>query len=313
MNQKVAILMATYNGEKYISEQINSILRQTYEDWVLYISDDGSDDKTIQIIEAYIKKYQSKIKLINVGGRRGAKDNFTYLIHQIEEYSYYMFCDQDDVWLENKIEKELELMLILEKKNGVEKPILVFSDMMVVNESLDVIDNSFLHYSNLTWEDNDLFVRYVIHNYTAGCCMLCNKRLIELSAPIPQKITMHDYWISLIAASMGVIEFIDQPLNLYRQHDNNAIGAQKWIITNLRKSFNPNNIEKLRKEKKEKLDMVMVIYDRYGYILSDDSKNTIRYICNFLKNSSIVMIWQINRKYKLNLAMNYFFMLLLKI
>lgn len=313
MNQTVAILMATYNGEQYISEQIDSILKQTYEDWVIYISDDGSDDKTLEILADYLNKYQSKIKLINVGGHRGAKGNFTFLIHQIKEHSYYMFCDQDDVWLENKIEQELNVMLMLEKQNGTEKPILVFSDMKVVNESLDVINNSFLRYSNLRWNERDLFIKYIVHNYTAGCCMLCNKSLIDMSRPIPQHITMHDYWISLIAASIGIIRYIDEPLNLYRQHSSNTIGAQKWFVTNLRKSFSYSNIEKLRKEKKEKLDMIMEISNRYGYKLSDESKKMIKFACVFLRKSNIINVWRINRKYKLHLGMNYIFMLLLKI
>ena len=315
MGETVAILMATYNGEKYIAEQIESILNQTYKDWFLFISDDGSKDATLDIIQTYLDNYNDRIRLIGKNGHKGAKNNFNYLLQQVQEYAYYMFADQDDIWVDEKIEIQLREMLNLEKKNGKDKPLLVFSDMKVVDESLGIISDSFFEYSNLNWKEENLLIKYLIHNYTAGCCMLCNHNMIECAGNIPECATMHDYWIALVAAGIGTIKYIDLPLNLYRQHGGNAIGARqgKWKISNLKSSFSNDNIEKLRKEKKEKNDMACELLLRYYTRISPDMKRMIQdfSVCN--KKRSIIKILLLNKRYKLKLSVNYIFLLMLKI
>ena len=138
----IAILMATYNGSRYLREQIDSILSQTNDNWQLYIHDDGSTDSTMDIILEYCNKYIGKIVYLNDAQKhRGAAMSFMYLLKQVEA-DYYMFCDQDDVWLPNKVEQEFKS--ITEYSN--EKPILVFSDLYIVDEKLNVIEKSYWRY-----------------------------------------------------------------------------------------------------------------------------------------------------------------------
>ena len=134
-NRSVAILMATYNGEKYLREQIDSLIAQTYRDWTLYIQDDGSKDATLDIIKEYSDE---RIVLVDVGlTRQGACMNFMSLLNMVES-KYYMFCDQDDVWFVDKIEKELARMKMVEAEKGIETPIIVHTDRTHTDAELNV-------------------------------------------------------------------------------------------------------------------------------------------------------------------------------
>ena len=142
----IAVLLATYNGEKYLKEQIDSILEQmdrVPDKCALYVHDDGSTDGTCEILKEYASQYPDCVKLLEGPPQGGSTKNFMYMLSEVEA-DYYMFSDQDDVWLPEKIEREYEEIKKLEGS-----PALVFSDMKVVDEDLKVIDESFYSYSNL--------------------------------------------------------------------------------------------------------------------------------------------------------------------
>ena len=128
----IYILLATYNGEKYFSEQIESLLSQTYQDWKLWIHDDGSKDNTVKIIKDYANKYPEKIVFLDDDiSCGGAKENFTYVLNNIDKnFDYIMFCDQDDLWLPNRIELFLNEVKIQEKNNP-NLPLVSFSDLIL--------------------------------------------------------------------------------------------------------------------------------------------------------------------------------------
>ena len=140
----VSILLATYNGEKFLIEQLNSIINQSYEDWTLYIHDDGSSDGTIAIINQYCDQYENIIYLPDLIVHRGAAQSFMCLLEQVNA-DYYMFCDQDDVWLPYKIEKTYIAM----QEKPVDSPVLIFSDLVVVDSDLNIINKSFWFYSKI--------------------------------------------------------------------------------------------------------------------------------------------------------------------
>ena len=225
----IAILMATYNGEKYLSEQIDSIINQSFEDYMIYIHDDGSMDETPRIIQNYKDKYPDKIQVIE-GTRTGSsKDNFFYLLDKVDS-DYYMFSDQDDVWLKDKIEKSYKKIKELENSKG-KRPVAVFTDMKVVDEGLNVIAESFEDYNKLDPYHTE-FNRLVVQNAAAGCTMIFNRAAaIEArkhrQVKQQEAVLMHDWWIILVAASMGQVAYIDEPLSLYRQHSDNSVGAVK--------------------------------------------------------------------------------------
>lgn len=232
----VTILMATYNGERYISEQIESILRQTYTNWELIIQDDCSTDDTAAIVYRYIKRYPKKIRFIERENSSGsASRNFSSMFKFVKR-NYVMTCDQDDVWLPNKIEITLKEMHRLEAELGYDKPLLVHSDLKVVDCYLNVIFESMFKSQKLDHlrdKPNNLLVQ----NIVTGCTMLFNKALLDIVQVIPKEAVMHDWWLALITSIFGKIGFVDQPTILYRQHERNEVGAKnaKSLRYNLRR------------------------------------------------------------------------------
>lgn len=223
----IDILMATFNGESYIEEQIESIIRQTYKDWILYIRDDGSEDNTIGIIKKYVKKYSGKIVFIEDNKKGlGAKLNFAELMKYTKS-DYCMFADQDDIWIQNKIEITFNKIKQLEMIHGKNLPILVHTDLKVVDQNLKIINNSFWKYQNLNPNKQSLN-NIIVQNNITGCTMLMNKKLIELSLDIPRESIMHDWWIGLIATGLGIVDFIEESTILYRQHGKNTVGAHSY-------------------------------------------------------------------------------------
>lgn len=225
MNPKIEILMATYNGEKYIGEQINSIINQTYTNWNLLIRDDGSKDKTLNIIKKY-EKMDNRIILI-----RDNKDNLGF-VKNFEELlkksrtEFVMFSDQDDYWLENKIEKYVEVIEKLDKKK-LEKPLLIHSNSYICDKNLKILEEKFID-SNIAGEkkSKSIFFYYIVQ----GATVLINRNLIKKVIPFSNNVKLHDRYFHLISEFLGNRIFINESLMKYRQHGNNEIGVSKGSI-----------------------------------------------------------------------------------
>lgn len=239
----VAILLSTYNGEKYLSEQIDSILNQSYSNWVLYIHDDGSVDKTSNIIESYCKISQN-IHFVQDPTHRGPSGSFLWLLNQVAA-DYYMFCDQDDVWMPNKIEISIEKISEIEKENGAEIPIIIHTDMIVVDDRLNTLDTSFWHLLKIDPKYNS-FKELAVCNNVNGCTIIMNNTAKKISIDGYEHALMHDTWVALrVSYCQGIISYIRKPTVLYRQHLSNVVGAQKIEglfekILNIRKIIKKN-------------------------------------------------------------------------
>jgi len=228
LKKTINILMTTFNGERYIEEQIESIINQTAENWKLFIRDDGSTDSTVGIIKKFVDQNPGKINYIESAKKHlGAKDNFAILLDSTNG-NYFMFCDQDDVWLPDKIELTFERMLEVEGKNGNETPILIHTDLKVVDENLHILAESFSKYQNLKPRKVKSINRLIVQNVITGCTVMINRALKDIALPFPDSAIMHDWWLGLVASAFGIVDYIDIPTVLYRQHDINEIGAKKW-------------------------------------------------------------------------------------
>lgn len=223
MKEKVDVLLATYNGEKYVQEQIESILNQTYQNIHLIISDDGSKDNTREIIKEYEKK-DERVTTYFQEKNLGYIKNFEFLMKQVES-NYYMFSDQDDVWLPKKIEKAMQTL-------EEEKADLVFGDLEVVNQELQTVYPSFGDFMKLNRKiqkcKNGYEMNY-LYNCVTGCTMLAKKETIEKCLPLPNhsKYVAHDHWIALVVSLEGKLAYIPEKYIKYRQHGNNEIGTDK--------------------------------------------------------------------------------------
>lgn len=227
VTDKIAILMATYQGERFIGEQINSLLSQTCGNWELYIHDDDSRDRTPEILSEYQSRYPDKIHVLVGAPAGGAKENFMFLLGQVNA-PYIMFCDQDDVWLPDKIDLTYQAMRQSEVNTGRSTPTLVFSDLTVVDQNLHVIAERMSKYQQLD-PGRTAFKDLMIQNVITGCTCMINRALQEkaLNCANSGAMIMHDWWCALVAAYFGEIRFVDKPLILYRQHGDNSVGAKK--------------------------------------------------------------------------------------
>lgn len=224
---EVRILLAAYNGEKYLREQIDSILAQDCSEWELILSDDGSKDKTPEILEEYAQKYPDKIVYYRSGTRFGcAQGHFMHLLQRFGNAPYVMFSDQDDRWHSDKVRKTRAAMRALEN-GAVEIPVMVHTDLRVVNAQMEEIAPSFLQFSGL--DGNRLTLHQLLmQNVVTGCTMMLNRSLTELVCRnVPESgMLMHDWWIAVAATTFGKVGFLPEATIDYRQHGNNVVGAK---------------------------------------------------------------------------------------
>lgn len=223
-NSIIAILMATYNGEKFLGEQIDSLLAQTYKDWHLYVHDDGSKDDTVRIVKEYQQNHPDKITFLEYPPQDGPCKNFLSMLERVKA-TYYMFCDQDDVWLPEKIELSLKEMTVREQESS-ETGIVVCSDLLVVDDNLKVINNSM-------WDYLSIFPQYIrtfrdsgASTIATGCTMLFNHKAKEDCLPYSPAVMMHDCWVCLCTLKQhGKLYGISKQLVRYRQHHDNNLGV----------------------------------------------------------------------------------------
>lgn len=224
--KSISVLLATYNSSLYLRAQLDSLFSQTNQDFKLFVRDDNSTDCTLEILKEYQKRYLGRVYIMDNQGRSlRAYNNFVELLSKVNS-DYYMFCDHDDIWLPNKIQISLNRMLELESKNP-NIPIVVHTDMKVVDQNLNVICDSFWKYSNLL-PDHTKFEEMVLCNSANGCAMMFNDKAKTVALPNVSFATMHDMLVNQsVAASNGIISAIKIPAVLYRQHIDNVVGAKK--------------------------------------------------------------------------------------
>ncbi|WED24150.1 glycosyltransferase family 2 protein [Vibrio sp. JC009] len=228
----IDIILATYNGEKYVEQQLKSIQNNVDYDKLIsrvIVVDDGSQDGTTDIVKVLAASDNKIVLEKNISGAHGACENFAFGI-SLSDANYIMLCDQDDIWLKDKISLSFSRMIEAEKRNP-DKPILVFSDKQIVDENLNLICDSYFQLKKIDKGWHHSFDRLLHQNVISGCTMLFNRKLSQIAQPIPSDCYMHDWWISLFASKFGQIEFIDKPLIQYRQHANNTIGARQKGLT----------------------------------------------------------------------------------
>jgi len=228
----VAIVMATYNGARFLQEQLDSIANQTYTDWRLLIRDDGSSDETVDIIERAAHA-DPRIELIRDNdGNLGPSLNFSALceIARARAFDYVFFADQDDVWHSDKLAVSLESLQAEERRTDRTRPILIHSDLVVIDKRGAVLDSSLMHYKGFHHVDDHPLRVLLVQNFVTGCSVACNQALVQLATPVPSVAQMHDYWYALCAATFGELAYLPRPTLNYRQHSANNLGARRRTI-----------------------------------------------------------------------------------
>lgn len=222
----VRVLLATYNGEAYIRQMVDSVLNQDYPNIQIILSDDNSKDSSPSILQEYADAHPDTIVHYKSGMRFGcAQNHFMHLLSKFCDADYIMFCDQDDVWHTDKVRKTLDTMRRIEAEPSV--PCMVHTDLRVVDRDLAEIAPSFCMHSNL--DGNRMALNQIlVQNVVTGCTMMLNRSLAQLACREVDMslVLMHDMWIALIAAAFGKTAFLNEATIDYRQHGNNSVGAK---------------------------------------------------------------------------------------
>ena len=219
----IDILLATYNGSRFLEPQIHSILDQDFEgDFRIIARDDGSTDGTDKILNDYQQRFPDRFCLIEDNlGNLGPIKNFEILINK-SSAPYIFFADQDDIWHRNKLKKFIEKLLSYEKKVGRNVPILVHCDMEVINDAGAIVEKSFFQSDHLHLRANLL----VVENFVTGNAMCLNRKALKFFDVFPPTCLMHDWWLALLVYhNKGQIVTLKETLGQYRQHNSNVVGA----------------------------------------------------------------------------------------
>lgn len=201
----ISVCLATYNGQQDVEKQVRSILPQLGVSDEIIVSDDGSTDKTINILKDL---KDSRIRIVQNQLRKGPVGNFENALRESKGEVIFL-CDQDDIWFDEKISKHLEEHMVND---------LVISDAIVVDESQNVIYSSFFSQR----KSKKGLLNNLLRNSYIGCCTSFNRKILDKALPFPSDIHMHDWWIGLIAEVSGKVTFLNEPLMYYRRHSNNA-------------------------------------------------------------------------------------------
>ncbi len=221
------VLLSTYNGEKYLAEQLDSLLAQDYTDILIHIRDDGSADSTRLILDRYAARYKN-ISVVR-GDNLGVAQSFFQLLQNADETAdYFAFCDQDDVWLPNKLSRAASALSDIDPKT----PALYFSSYSIVDEHLNFL-------GNFPAPKRVGFKSALVENVATGCTVVLNRAARTLVLwRLPEHVIMHDWWCYAVVCSMnGIICFDDKPTVLYRQHSANITGTSATFFGKMRRHW----------------------------------------------------------------------------
>lgn len=263
---EVDILISTYNGGAYLAELLASLLGQSFTDWRLIARDDGSSDDTVEILKEFAKAHRDKVTIVRDTRKRLRPcQSFAHLLEK-SKADYAMFCDQDDLWLPEKIAVTLKAMKGLEERyKGF--PLLVHTDMKVADSALKVIAKSFWRFQHLD-PAMKRFNNLLVFNNVTGCTMMINAKLREMALPLPKAAILHDWWLAIVASAFGRIEYVRTPTVLYRQHGSNETGAVKYSLNYFASRL--KDLDKTAGLLKRIVGQAKAFADRYAETLSDD-------------------------------------------
>lgn len=234
-SEMVSIVMATYNGEKYLRQQLDSILQQTHQHFELIVVDDASTDTTLSILDEYAAS-DSRIHVFPAGKNSGLVANFERGL-RLAKCDFIALSDQDDIFRQDKLERLLAAL-----KDNPDRDLAV-SDLSLIDENGNEIARSMWLHQKLNPRQGKPFRRLLYSNFATGCAMMFRRRLLEIALPFPPNCLVHDWWLAVVSASAmgGGICLVNEQLTAYRQHRSNVIGVRtlgnltaKKIITRIK-------------------------------------------------------------------------------
>lgn len=224
---RVEVLLATYNGQQFVREQIDSLLGQDYANLTVLARDDGSTDGTQDVLKEYALRFPDRFRVLELAPTNGGILNNFLSLMKASTGDYVCFSDQDDVWFPNKVSRTKQMMDEMERKWEPHLPLLVFTDLRVVDQNLETVHRSFWGYMGIDPEWVNNLERLLPHPTVTGCTTLINRPMVELASRMPLEAALHDRWIGFLASGMGKAAFLREQTVLYRLHGSNAVGIGK--------------------------------------------------------------------------------------
>ena len=289
-NTQISILLACYNGEKFMSDQLESLFAQTYTNWRVFIRDDGSTDQTVSIINKYAEQ-DKRITIVETNSRNlGSCQNFATLFNLVRNnFEYIMFCDQDDYWLPFKIEDTLRHMQHFEAQHEKELPLLVYTNFKYTYSNLKEIKSKKNFQATKASKVN--FAHLLAQNPVYGCTMMLNRQLAAMVDAIPPQAENHDYWVALVASALGKIAYLKKQTILYRQHSNNI--STSYDSDSLIKRFKRIFLQRKNlKDARLKIQMAITFKKIYFTLLPDRGKKILDEYLDFGTRKKLLLLFK---------------------
>lgn len=247
--KSLEIALATYNGARYLPAQLESLFAQTCQDFDIVVGDDKSDDATLEVVAHFQSRYPGRIRVVGFAERAGTPFRNFARLSAFLRADYVSYCDQDDVWLPHKVAASLQRMRAAEARYGRACPLLVHTDMEIVDADLKRTHPS--HWRHICGDPRRRALKELLLEYgAAGCALTINRALRELALPFPAEAVSHDRWLVLVAAGLGRIEYIAEPSVLYRQHPANASSRRdRGMLAFLKRASEFLDRDTLRRER----------------------------------------------------------------
>ena len=230
---RIFIVLATYNGARFLPAQLTSIQAQSITSWTLLVRDDGSTDGTLALLKTAVHD-DARIELVDdQSGTLGASGNFGRLASIAYERGAdrLFFADQDDVWRADKLARLLSAIDERERSTSPKCPVLAYSDLRLIDDTGGEIAASFMQFQRIRHEPDDPLRMLVVQNFVTGCATAINRALLALALPIPEAVPMHDWWCAVVAAAAGVLTFVPETTIAYRRHGSNTVAVRGFWRT----------------------------------------------------------------------------------
>lgn len=278
----VAVLMSTYNGAKFLQEQIDSILAQSHADFTLYIRDDGSADDTWSILSAYD---DPRIRLVR-GENLGASASFFSLLRDTAYADYLFFSDQDDIWYQDKLST---MLTEIQKYDDI--PAMVFSDFSMIDENGLQTNPSYAQFASLRVSPGEVGVdRLLPQPYVFGCASVINRKLAQLVLMPPDGIEMHDCWLSLTAAAVGKLIYLPVQTIAHRFHSSNATGRKDQTHPLVRLNRLYSGFAAQAENTKLRLQQADLLVQSYGELLLPHVRKMLEDLIEAMSGGNIAIV-----------------------
>lgn len=285
----VVVLLGTLNGSRFLQQQLDSIALQSHSNWHLFVADDGSRDDTLAIVQSFAEDHPDRVRIVGGAPTGSARDNFFRLLQAAGRAPYFAFCDQDDVWSADKLERLTRQCQQLEAQHR-DQPCLVYSDLSVVDEQLGLLNASFMEQIRAS-PRGITYKTLLAENAIPGCAMLFNAALADkfrAQAFDATKAIMHDWWLALLASAVGHISYVPDPLVKYRQHATNTLGTvdRSGLRFTLSKLFQGDRSAAL-----QTYTQAAAFLDAYAGLLNPGVHEDMRVFSSLSHRRKLVRVW----------------------